>query len=150
MKVPAVELAKYDLAGAKRHWRQIREALGFRPATLADEEKLTAWLAAEVCPVELTEDRQREALLAECRARKIEPPGRTRIEKVLVAARGRFRGRGTQEQPLAVRMILGEARRRASVCDRFRFEIQISGAIVALTLISDVSTVIVRACGVFV
>ena len=90
VKVPAADLAKYDLAGAKRHRKQIREALGFRPVTLADEEKLTAWLAVEVCPVELAEDRQREALLAECRARKIEPPGRTRIEKVLVAARGRW------------------------------------------------------------
>lgn len=38
VKVPAAELAEYDLAGAKRHRRQIREALGFRPATLADEE----------------------------------------------------------------------------------------------------------------
>jgi hypothetical protein len=43
-----------------------------------------------LCPVELVEDRQREALLVECRARKIEPPGRTRIEKVLVAARGKW------------------------------------------------------------
>ncbi|MFD5445735.1 DUF4158 domain-containing protein [Streptomyces tendae] len=65
VKVPAAELAKYDLAGAKRHRRQIREALGFRPATLADEEALTRWLAAEVCPVELVEDWQREALLVE-------------------------------------------------------------------------------------
>ncbi|GAX57133.1 DUF4158 domain-containing protein [Streptomyces olivochromogenes] len=65
VKVPAAELAKYDLAGAKRHHKQIREALGFRPPTLADEESLTAWLAAEVCPVELVEDRQREALLVE-------------------------------------------------------------------------------------
>ncbi|MFJ3310453.1 DUF4158 domain-containing protein [Streptomyces sp. NPDC086549] len=62
VKVSAAELAKYDLAGAKRHRKQIREALGFRPATLPDEEELTAWLAAEVCPVELLEDRQREAL----------------------------------------------------------------------------------------
>ncbi|WP_225835063.1 Tn3 family transposase [Streptomyces sp. NK08204] len=90
VKVPVAELAKYDLAGAKRHRKQIREALGFRPATLADEEQLTAWLASEVCPVELVEDRQREALLVECRERKIEPPGRTRVEKVLVAARGRW------------------------------------------------------------
>ncbi|MFE1327044.1 Tn3 family transposase [Streptomyces sp. NPDC058735] len=90
VKVPAAELAKYDLAGAKRHRKQIREALGFRPSTLADEEQLTGWLAAEVCPVELVEDRQREALVVECRERKIEPPGRTRIEKVLVAARGRW------------------------------------------------------------
>ncbi|AQW48273.1 Tn3 family transposase [Streptomyces violaceusniger] len=90
VKVPAAELAKYDLTGAKRHRKQIREALGFRPATLDDEERLTVWLATEVCPVELVEDRQREALLVECRARSIEPPGRTRIEKVLVAARNRW------------------------------------------------------------
>ncbi|MDP9612748.1 DUF4158 domain-containing protein [Streptomyces demainii] len=68
VKVSAAELAKYDLAGAKRHRKQIREALGFRPATLKDEERLTAWLASEVCPVELVEDRQREILLVECRA----------------------------------------------------------------------------------
>ncbi|WP_072489268.1 DUF4158 domain-containing protein (plasmid) [Streptomyces atratus] len=85
VKVPATELAKYDLAGAKRHRKQIRETLKFRPATLDDEERPTAWLAVEVCPVELVEDRQREALLVECRARKIEPPGRTRIEKVFCA-----------------------------------------------------------------
>lgn len=43
-----------------------------------------------MCPVELVEDRQRDALLIEYRARKIEPPGRTRVEKILVAARGRW------------------------------------------------------------
>ncbi|MFJ1930471.1 MULTISPECIES: Tn3 family transposase [unclassified Streptomyces] len=90
VKVPAAELAKYDLAGAKRHRKQIREALGFRPSTLADEERLTAWLAAEVCPVELIEDRQREALLVQCRVDRIEPPGPTRVEKVLVAGRNRW------------------------------------------------------------
>lgn len=78
------------MASAKRHRKQIREALGFRPSTLADEEDLTGWLAAEVRPIELVEDRQREALVVECRERKIEPPGRTRIEKALVAARGRW------------------------------------------------------------
>ncbi|MFD7500091.1 DUF4158 domain-containing protein [Streptomyces sp. NPDC059850] len=44
-KVPATELAKYDLydlTGAKRHRKQTREALKFRPATLDDEERLTA------------------------------------------------------------------------------------------------------------
>ncbi|WP_331755587.1 DUF4158 domain-containing protein [Streptomyces sp. NBC_01643] len=90
VKVPASELAKYDLAGAKRHRKQIREALGFRPSTVADEKALAEWLAVEVCPVELVEDRQREALLVQCRARKIEPPGRTRVEKVFVAARGKW------------------------------------------------------------
>lgn len=57
-----------------------------------------------LCPVELVEDRQREALLVECRARKIEPPGRTRVEKVLVAARGKW------EKTFCARTIgLGEA-----------------------------------------
>lgn len=32
VRVSVAELAKYDLAGAKRHRKQIREALGFRPA----------------------------------------------------------------------------------------------------------------------
>jgi hypothetical protein len=64
VKVPATDFAKYTLVGrtAEYHRKQIREALKFRPATLADEEPLTAWLAAEVCPVELVEDRQREAV----------------------------------------------------------------------------------------
>jgi hypothetical protein len=107
VKVPATDFAKYLLVGrtAEYHRKQIREALGFRPSTVADEKALAEWLAVEVCPVELVEDRQREALLVECRARKIEPPGRTRVEKVLVAARGKW------EKTFCARTIgrLGEA-----------------------------------------
>ncbi|MGW9212363.1 Tn3 family transposase [Embleya sp. NPDC055664] len=90
---------------AEYHRKQIREALGFRPATLADEEALTGWLAVEVCPVELVEARQRDALLVEYRARKVEPSGRTRVEKILVGARGRW------ESAFCARVIerLGEA-----------------------------------------
>ncbi|MFJ4910101.1 DUF4158 domain-containing protein [Streptomyces sp. NPDC093249] len=92
VKVVATDFVKYTLVGrtAEYHRKQIREALGFRPSTVADEKALAEWLAVEVCPVELVEDQQREALLVECRARKIEPPGRTRVEKVLVAARGKW------------------------------------------------------------
>ena len=41
VKVPAEDLAKYDLSSrsAKGHRTQIREALGSRPATRADEER---------------------------------------------------------------------------------------------------------------
>ncbi|WP_234343145.1 DUF4158 domain-containing protein [Streptomyces fulvoviolaceus] len=89
VKVPAEDLAKYDLSSrsAKGHRTQIREALGFRPSARADEERLTGWLADEVCPVELLEDRLREALLAQCRSDRIEPPGR--IERIVSAARAR-------------------------------------------------------------
>ncbi|GGW77774.1 hypothetical protein GCM10010350_73440 [Streptomyces galilaeus] len=78
VKVSAEDLAKYGLAfrSAKGHRTQIREALGFRTATRADEERLTAWLADEICPVELVEDRLREALSVRCRSDRIEPPGR--------------------------------------------------------------------------
>ncbi|MFJ7911392.1 DUF4158 domain-containing protein [Kitasatospora sp. NPDC096204] len=89
VKVPAEDLAKYDLSSrsAKGHRTQIRETLGFRPATRADEERLTGWLADEVCPVELVEDRLREALLVQCRSDRIEPPGR--VERIVAAARAR-------------------------------------------------------------
>ncbi|MER5916428.1 DUF4158 domain-containing protein [Streptomyces sp. NPDC001982] len=55
VKVPAEALAKYGLSSrsAKGHRTQIREALGFRPETRADEQRLTEWLSTEVCPVEL-------------------------------------------------------------------------------------------------
>jgi hypothetical protein len=80
VKVPAAEFAKYAFTGrtAEYHRKQIREALGFRPSTRADEERLISWLAAEVCPVELVEDRLTQALLVQCRADRIEPPGRRR------------------------------------------------------------------------
>ncbi|MGW2987111.1 DUF4158 domain-containing protein [Streptomyces sp. KCTC 0041BP] len=89
VKVPAEDMVKYDLSSrsAKGHRTQIREALGFRPATRADEERLTAWLAEEVCPVELVEDRLREALSVQCRSDRIEPPGR--IERIVAGARAR-------------------------------------------------------------
>lgn len=42
VKVPATDFAKYTLVGrtAEDHRKQIREALGFRPSTAADEEAL--------------------------------------------------------------------------------------------------------------
>ncbi len=74
--MPAGQFAGYDWSGRaiKYHRAQIRKALGFREATVGDEDKLAGWLAEQVCPVELSEDRLREALLARCRAEHIEPP----------------------------------------------------------------------------
>ncbi|CAL9608892.1 hypothetical protein SUDANB6_05608 [Streptomyces sp. enrichment culture] len=83
---------------AKNHRKRIREALKFRPATRADEEKPIAWPAVEVCSVELVEDRLREALPTECRAGTVEPPGR--IDRIVAAARTRaektFRARAIE------------------------------------------------------
>ncbi len=87
VKVGADQLAKYAWSGRtiEYHRAQVREALGFREATRADEDSLTAWLSEEVAPDEVSEDRLRDALLARCRATRIEPPGR--VERIIGAAR---------------------------------------------------------------
>jgi hypothetical protein len=69
----------------------MRGVFGFREATRADEETLTAWLAEEVCPVELGPDELVDAVLVRCRALQIEPPGR--IERIIGSARARFEQR---------------------------------------------------------
>jgi len=75
--VEAAVFTRYGWSGraVKYHRAQIRQALGFRESTVADEDRLAAWLAAEVCPVELREEALREAVAARCRAERIEPPG---------------------------------------------------------------------------
>ncbi len=81
--------AGYDWEGRaiKYHRAQVREALGFREPTVADEERLGAWLAEEVCPLELRDERLREALLGRFRAERLEPPGVTRLERMMRASR---------------------------------------------------------------
>lgn len=87
VKVDPEEFASYDWRSrsVKYHRAQVREAFGFRETTRADEEVFVVWLSEEVCPVELNEERVRGALLARCRAEKVEPPGRT--ERIVGAAR---------------------------------------------------------------
>jgi len=43
----------------KEHRAQIREALGFREATVADAEEMTAWLVEQVLPQEHQDERLR-------------------------------------------------------------------------------------------
>jgi hypothetical protein len=103
--------AAYPWAGrtVAYHRAQIREALGFRECAVADEGRLSAWLAEAVCPAELGPERQREALLARCRAERLEPPGPSRVERLLGAARARA------EHDFAARTV---ARLPGAVADR--------------------------------
>jgi hypothetical protein len=95
LKVDPRLFAEYDWSGRsiKGHRAQVRATLGFREPTLEDEERLAAWLADEVCPVELDDERLREAILARCRADRVEPPGR--IDRILGKARASFERRFT-------------------------------------------------------
>src|SRR5512144_504688 len=93
VKVDPAVFAKYRWSGRtiEYHRAQVRRALDFRESTRADEEALTEWLAAEVCGVELVEDRRVEALLARCRAERLEPPGR--VERIVASAQARSEAR---------------------------------------------------------
>ncbi len=65
---------------------EIRRALGFRECSVSEAEKLTDWLARHVARSERRPDRVRDELLARCRAERIEPPERTRIERIVRSA----------------------------------------------------------------
>ncbi|MEU1387355.1 MULTISPECIES: Tn3 family transposase [unclassified Nonomuraea] len=92
VKVDAELFAAYDWSGRtiEYHRAQIRKFHDFREPTVGDEDKLADWLATKICPVEMSRDRLRGALLARCREDRIEPPKTTRIERVLGAAEAMF------------------------------------------------------------
>ena len=96
VKVDPAQFGMYLFTGStiEYHRGQIRRALRFRECTLADAQALTGWLAQEVCPSELSSDRQRQALLLRCRSQRIEPPTPGRIDRIIAsaaeAADGRF------------------------------------------------------------
>ncbi|MDE1675218.1 Tn3 family transposase [Nocardia gipuzkoensis] len=92
LKVDAVEFAAYPWEGrsVKYHREQIRDAFEFREFSVGDEDELTGWMAAEVCPVELRDEQLREALLVRCRSERIEPPTRGRIDRLIGSARFTF------------------------------------------------------------
>jgi hypothetical protein len=76
------------LAGrtTRYHQAQIREHLGFRECSVEDADKLTVWLAVEVCEDERQRDRVREQLLVRCRDQRIEPPTPGRVDRIVRSA----------------------------------------------------------------
>jgi hypothetical protein len=88
VKVDPAMFAGYAWSGrtAGYHQAQLTAVLGFREPVVGDEDKLADWLAAEVCPAEPNRDRLQLALLAQCRQEKIEPPGPSRIERIVGTA----------------------------------------------------------------
>jgi len=85
--VPPEELGLYDWSGrqTKRHRVEVRRHLGFRGCSVADADKLTAWLAAHVAQRERQAERVREELLAHCHAERIEPPTAGRVDRMVAS-----------------------------------------------------------------
>jgi len=86
--VDATDLGSYEWSGStiEYHRAQIRDHLGYRLATVADQEKLTGWLSEAVAHAERRPDRVREELLAEFRRLRIEPPTAGRILRMVRSA----------------------------------------------------------------
>src|SRR6266702_134361 len=78
------ELAFYEWTGRtiEYHRAQIRTHLGFRECSVGDAEKLTEWLAVNVCEAERRPELVRDELLARCRAERIETPTARIAERV--------------------------------------------------------------------
>ncbi|MFG2886444.1 DUF4158 domain-containing protein [Streptomyces sp. NPDC048297] len=84
VKVPFEAWAAYDWQGRaiQRHRGEIRAAYGFRASTEEDQERLAQWLAAELCPVELSRERL-AAVVARCRNDQIEPPAPKQVGRLV-------------------------------------------------------------------
>jgi TnpA family transposase len=84
----AADFGLYDWTGRtiERHRSQIRTHLGFRECSLADAEKLTAWLAATVAHAERDADPVRQELLKAFREERIEPPAPDRVLRMVRSA----------------------------------------------------------------
>src|SRR5699024_2814457 len=95
--VAPADLGFYEWSGRtfEYHRRQVRTFLGFRECTVADADKLTSWLATEVCHRERRAERVREQLVGRCRAEGvperrggrgraegIEPPAPSRVGRI--------------------------------------------------------------------
>jgi hypothetical protein len=68
------------------HRTQIRQALGFREATVQDAEELAAWLAREMLPHDHRRDHLHAAVDARCRACHLEPPALSRVDRIVRSA----------------------------------------------------------------
>jgi len=74
----------------KEHRAQIREALGFREATVAHAEEMTVWLVEQVLPQEHQDERLHERVYQQYRNLKIEAPAPARITRQIHSARRTF------------------------------------------------------------
>ncbi|MGW5171563.1 DUF4158 domain-containing protein [Streptomyces nodosus] len=85
VKVPAEAWADYgwQSKAIQRHRGEIRAAYGFRASTEEDQNRLAAWLATELCPVELSRDRLAAAVIARCRNEHIEPPAPGQVRRLV-------------------------------------------------------------------
>jgi hypothetical protein len=88
VQVSASELESYDWTGrtAEYHRAQVRGHLGFRECSVADSEKLTAYLAEHVAHKERRPEQVRWSCWRVAARRAFEPPTPGRCDRIVAAA----------------------------------------------------------------
>ena len=84
--VPGDFSLKLSERTAERHRAEIRTALGFREATIADAEGLEAWLRDQIPSVGAIPPQLNALLEAQCRELSIESPAPDRVDRIVRAA----------------------------------------------------------------
>ena len=69
-----------------RHRSKIRDLLGFRVFSVRDHRALRRWLLDEAIDAEPRRERLVVRSLGWCRERRVEPPGRWRLERIIGSA----------------------------------------------------------------
>ena len=83
---------------------------------MADAERLTHWLATQVCEQERRPDRVREALLAQLREERLERPTRLRLSQMIGSALSRSEAALTTK--IASRIPVGSIERMLTLIAR--------------------------------
>ncbi len=86
--LPQEVIDDYDWEGRSltEHRKEIRERLGFRPATVKDQETLQAWLQSEVLPHEFRTAHLEQLSYHRLRQLQIEPPSAKELSKRISSA----------------------------------------------------------------
>lgn len=81
-----IQVYQWDGRTIKEHRRQIREWLGFHPATVADQQALQTWLLQEVLPHEHCPAYLEPLVYQRLQRMQTEPPTQGQIARLITAA----------------------------------------------------------------
>jgi hypothetical protein len=81
---------KWHGRSIKDHRKDIRESIGFHPATLADQDQLRDWLLNEILPDEYRPFYLEERVYDRLRKLRIEPPSKKQIKRLISSAIHRY------------------------------------------------------------
>ena len=134
--ISAAEYARYVHSGRtyEYHRAQIRDAFGFRPATVEDAGALSDWLLEEVAPREYDPERLVGAAYARLRALKVEAPTPDRVERAARSALRRYDERFRKQTysrlpPRTIAELDALGSKKPLTTQRFRATIKLYGTV---------------------